>query len=131
MMGWKKFGFYLALIFLVSVGLSVITRYALIHQAKETSWSKMLSLTPEQEKKFSAMESEFNLLLKQITVEDAQNKVSLCAYLHSAKMGPKDMEKMTHKMAGLYEQKQKQLPQHSLLFPACLLPSREKHFPQN
>ena len=128
MMTWKKFGLYLALLFVVSAGSSVATRVVLTRQANETSWRRILNLTPEQEKIFSAMESDFNLALKQIAVEDAQNKISLCAYLHSEKMDPKNIDAMTRKMAVLYEQKQKRLVTTLASIPNLLTPEQRKTF---
>ena len=127
-MNWKRFGLHLSLLFVVSLGSSVATWHVLTHQAKETSWKKVLNLTPEQEKKFSAMESEFNLTLKQIAVEDAQNKISLCSYLHSEKMDAKDIDVMTRKMAGLYEQKQKTLATTLASISSLLTPEQRRIF---
>jgi Spy/CpxP family protein refolding chaperone len=125
---WKKFGFHLALLFFVSLGSSVSTWYVLSRQPRETSWQKILDLTPDQEKKFAVMESDFNLALKQIAAEDAQNKIALCSYLHSEKMEPKDIEDMTKKMAGLYEQKQKTLATSLMSISNLLTPEQRKKF---
>ncbi len=125
---WKKFSLHLALLFLVSLGSSAATRYVMTRQKTDAPWKKVLNLTPEQEHKFTGMELEFNLAQKQLAFEDAQNKISLCAYLCSEKMEAKDIETMAKKMAGLYEQKQKTLAMTLAAISNLLTPQQKKIF---
>lgn len=110
MMSWKGLFKVVVLSLFVSILSSLTTWYLLTHrQGRDLSWKEILSLSPEQNVEFSKLESELNLILKEISVEDAQNKVSLCAHLAKEEMSPEDMKQATQKVVASYEQKQKKV----------------------
>lgn len=127
-MNWKRFGLHLGLIFIASLGSSLATWSILSRPAKEISWKKTLDLTPDQEKQFSAMESEFNSALNDIAVQDAQNKISLCSLLPSEKIDSENIDATTKKMAELYQQKQKRIVGSLASISGMLTPEQRKTF---
>lgn len=128
-MNWKRFCSQIAVLFFVSVVASATTWFVMTRQnAKEVSWKEMLNLMPEQEQRFSALESEFNLALKEISVQDAQNKITLCSYLHSGKMDESSISSTTKKMADLYEEKQKKIATVLASISSFLTPEQRKVF---
>ncbi len=128
-MNWKRFGLYLIVLFIVSFGSSVTTWYWLTDQKeKQVSWKDYLSLSTEQEKIFSALESELTLALKDIAVYDAQNKVSLCSYLHSSEIKPEEVKSTAQKMAHNYGIKQEKIAMTLASIAAILTPEQKKRF---
>lgn len=128
-MNWKRFGLNLIVLFAVSFGSSVTTWYWLTHQKQtQVSWKDYLDLSPEQEKQFSALESEFNLALKDIAVSDAQNKVSLCSYLHSPEINPEELKSTAKKMAQSYGVKQEKIAMTLASIAGILTPEQKKRF---
>lgn len=128
-MNWKHFSFLLALAFLISIGSSLTTRYVMSqHQERQTSWKETLSLTPDQEKKFSTLESDFNLALKDIAVQDAQNKIALCSYLRSENRTPEAMKAASKKMADTYQVKQYKIAMTLAAITEILTPEQKQLF---
>ncbi len=128
-MNWKRFSLLLALVFLISIISSLTTRYVMSrHQEKQTSWKEMLSLTPDQEKMFSALESEFNIALKGIELQDAQNKIALCSYLRSENRTPEAMKASSKKMADAYQVKQNKIAMTLASITEILTPEQKQLF---
>jgi hypothetical protein len=130
-MNWKKLSFLLALTFLISAGSSLITWYILSRQQKvsQDSWKEMLNLTPDQEKKFSALEAEFNLAMKDISVQDAQNKIFLSSYLGDDMQKP-EIKSAAQKMAWVYQKKQEKIATTLASIAAILTPDQRRKFSQ-
>lgn len=127
-MNWKKLVLYLAVIFVVSLGSSVVTWHQLSHKKeKQISWKEILNLTPDQEKKFSALESEFNIALKDISIQDAQNKIFLCSYLgdHLQKA---EIKSAIQKMTWVYQKKQERIASTLVAMSAILTPDQKRIF---
>lgn len=130
-MNWKKLSFLFTLAFLISIGSSLTTWHVLNRHHKETQplWKDLLSLTPEQEKKFSALEADFNLALKDIEVHDAQNKIFLCSFLAEGLKEP-EMKSAIRKMAWVYQAKQGKIASALASMSAILTPDQRKIFSQ-
>ena len=128
-MNWKKFGLQLIILFAVALGSSIVTWHWMTPQKeKPVSWKEYLELSLNQQKKFSALESEFNLALKDIAVYDAQNKIALCAYLHSSNIHPKEIKTTTQKIAQNYGVKQEKIAMTLISISEILNPEQKKKF---
>ena len=120
-----------ALLFLVSLVSSSTAWYMATHkEKKEISWKETLHLNPEQEKKFSDLESALNDTLKEMNREEAQNKISLCAHLHNGKMDEEKIKSSSKKMAEIYEQKQEKTAAILASISSLLTPEQRKTFSQ-
>ena len=129
-MNWKRLSFLLALAFLISIGSSLTTWHVLNrHKEIQPSWKELLSLTPEQVKKFSALEAEFNLALKDIEVHDAQNKIFLCSYLGEGLNKP-EIKSAIQKMVWVYRVKQEKIASTLTSISAILTPDQRRIFSQ-
>ena len=128
-MDWKKMGFLLVLLFAVSFGSSVSTWFWITHPREEkTSWKDYLSLSADQEKKFSSLESDFNLALKEMAIQDAQDKVFLCSYLRSPDVRSQEAKSAAQKMARNYGMKQEKIAMTLVAIAGILTPDQQKKF---
>lgn len=129
MINWKKVGLHLLLLLFVSAASTLATWVVLTQrQVKETSWKELLHLTPEQEKKFSELESQFNFTLKEITIEDAQNRIFLCSYLHEDQINPEKVKLTAKEMALTYQKKQEKIAATLAAISNFLTPAQRKTF---
>ena len=97
-------------VFIVSGISSAATWFMLTQkQGKEFSWKETLSLTPEQSNKFAQLESDLNSVLKEMDMDEAQNKIFLCSYLDSTEKGSGRMKSIAVKMAESYRKKQEKI----------------------
>ena len=108
-MNWKKPLVWFAVIFAVSAASSTATWYVLTrHPAEEPPWKEVLDLNPEQAAKFDSIESEFNLALQDISVQDARNRIFLCSYLGEG-LKKSEIKSATRKLTWVYEKKQERI----------------------
>ncbi len=128
-MTWNKIISLLMLTFLVSATSSTATWLVLNRKKTEkVSWTKILSLTPDQAKQFTAFESELDSTLKELETEDAQNKIFLCSYLDSMGEPGKDMKAPVKKMGEVYEKKQEKIANAFASISGILTPEQRKIF---
>ncbi|MBI2119928.1 MAG: Spy/CpxP family protein refolding chaperone [Elusimicrobia bacterium] len=129
MINWKKIALHLLLLLFVSLASTLTTWYVLTQrEVKQPSWKELLRLTPEQEKKFLELESDFNFTLKEITVEDAQNRISLCSYLHQDESDPEKLKLKAKEMALTYQKKQEKIAATLAAISNFLTPEQRKTF---
>lgn len=128
-MNSKKILFLLAGTLIISTLSSALTYLFLNRQQiQKSSWKKALNLTAEQKQKFLQRESELNSVLKEIEVEEAQNKIFLCSYLTAANETPKSLDSATVKMAEIYRKKQAKIAATLASISELLNPEQKKLF---
>ncbi len=128
-MSWKSLFKVLVLSLFVSIISSFSTWYLLSgKQEKQRSWIEILNLTPQQEVEFSKLESELNGVLKEVSLEDAQNKIYLCAHLAKEEMSAEDMKAATQKAVASYGQKQEKVASVLARISGSLTPEQKKKF---
>ena len=114
---------------IVSVVSSTTTWYLVSHQSsKELSWKEILNLNPAQEKEFSRSEADLNVLLNEMSVEDSQNKIAMCAHLSKENMSPEEAKQATQKAVSSYEQKQEKIASLLARISINLTPDQKKKF---
>lgn len=129
MIHWKKFALLLAGVLVVSTGSSLLTWFYLSRGASgHQSWDKLLNLTPGQSEKFSKMESDLNFTLKDMDLDDAQNKIALCSYLHEGQQPEAELRSTTRKMAETYQKKQEKIALTLASISGILTPEQRKTF---
>ena len=114
---------------IISAGSSFATWFILSKkEGKQTSWQKDLGLSEEQKEKFAKMESELTQTLKEIELEDAQNKIFLCSYLDKPEASEKDLKAAAGKMAEAYRKKQERIAATFASISGFLTPEQKKTF---
>ena len=109
----KKLIGIVLLVFAVAAASSLATLWILnrkgaVKEIKSPDWKAILRLTPEQEKKFASLESEFKITMNELETEDAQNKIFLCSYLGNGIKKP-EIKSAAKKMSWVYEKKQEKM----------------------
>ncbi len=128
-MSWKSLVKILFISLIVSLLSSFSTWYLLTQRGeKQNSWREILKLTPQQAVEFSKLESELNGVLKEISLEDAQNKIFLCAHMATETIGAEDRKEATHKVVASYEQKQEKVSSILAKISSVLTPEQKKKF---
>jgi Spy/CpxP family protein refolding chaperone len=124
----KKIAFFLAVVFAVSAISSTATWLAVTkRQEIQVSWKETLNLTPEQEAKFASLEAEFSQALKEMEMEDARNKVTLCSYLGRNEKNT-DIMSTARRMAQAYQIKQEKIAMTLVSISEILTPEQKQLF---
>ena len=111
-------------------GLSSRLRRVLTHRSVEPVSAKMLDLNAEQSKQFAVLETGLGAALKDLTLEDAQNKIAICAFLHDGAVSETVLDASVRKMGETYRARQAKIARSLKDISAILTPKQREIFAQ-
>ena len=95
-----------------------------------TGFAKMLDLNAEQSKQFAVLETGLGAALKDLTLEDAQNKIAICAFLHDGAVSETVLDASVRKMGETYRARQAKIARSLKDISAILTPKQREIFAQ-